>query len=82
MTTALTKPVMRATQTTVRDRSKRRLLIAGLLPGDVFVVRLKGTRQSVEVPIESVYLMGMKKRAAQLVAERLAKRKAKRRGAP
>ena len=72
--TPLRKPVYRLTDTLVRDRSTRRLLIAGLLPGDVIEVRLKGTRQRVSVPIEHVYYLGQRLLAAERAAEKRRRR--------
>lgn len=76
MTTSLNKPVYRQTQTAVRDRSKRRLLIAGLKPGDVISVRLKGTRKAYMVSVETVYHL-----AARLEGERQRREKKAKRGA-
>ena len=70
MTTRLNKPVYRETATTVRDRSKRRVLIAGLEPGDVITIRPKGTRKAYSVSIEAIYHY-----AAKLEGERIRREK-------
>ncbi len=75
--TPLKSPVYRETQTHVRDRSKRRLLIAGLEPGDVITVRLKGTRKAYAVSVETVYHLAARLEGERLRREKAAKRKAK-----
>lgn len=76
MTTELNKPVFRQTQTTVRDKSKRRLLIAGLLPGDVIELRPKGCRKAYHLTVEQAYHY-----AGRLEGERQRReKKAKKRG--
>jgi hypothetical protein len=75
MTTKLTKPVYRQTETSVRDLSKRRLLIAGLLPGDVIQLRLKGCRKSYLLSVESAYLYAAKLEGERLRRERKMKGK-------
>lgn len=75
MTTKLNKPVHRETSTTVRDRSKRRVLIAGLLPGDLIQVRLKGCRKAYALTVEQVYYYAAKLEGeAALRAKRAAKK--------
>lgn len=64
--TKLNKPIRRETDTIVRDKSKRRVLIVGLEPGDVITVRPKGTRKSYSVSVESVYMF-----AARIEGERI-----------
>ena len=78
MATQLNKAVFRETYTAVRDKGKRRILVAGLIVGDVIEVRLKGCRYSVQVPILWVWERGCKLRAEQLKRERKAKRAATR----
>lgn len=76
MTTQLTKPVHRETNTTVRDGSKRRLLIAGLLPADLIQLRLKGCRKSYTITVEQAYYYAAKLEGERLRREKIAKRKA------
>ena len=78
MATKLNKAVYRESSVVVRDRSKRRELIIGLLAGDLVEIRMKGTRQAVQIPVEDLWYYGNKLKARQLQAERIAKRKAKR----
>jgi len=68
--TPLKKKVERETQTTVRDRSKRRILIASLEPGDVIGLRYKGCRKTFYLSVESAYHF-----AARLEGERLRREK-------
>lgn len=75
--TPLTKPVHRESQTTVRDRSKRRVLIAGLLPGDVIQLRLKGCRKAFHITIEAAYYYAAKLEGERVRRERNAAKKAK-----
>lgn len=70
MTTKLTKAVFRETDTIVRDRSKRRALVVGLLVGDLIQTRLKGCRKSYTVTVDQVYHY-----AAKLEGERLRREK-------
>lgn len=75
MTTKLRKPVFRETQAAVRDRgAKFRPLVVGIIPGDVIVLRLKGTRYGCEIAISSVWHEAMTRKA---VAEAQAKRAAR-----
>lgn len=74
----LNKPVYRVTYDTVRDRSKSRALVAGLLPGDMIEVRMQGTQQRASVPIVDVWYYAMRKKAQQTLRERAAVRKARR----
>lgn len=78
MATKLDKAVFRVSYTVVRDRSKRRELVVGLETGDIITFRMKGTRQSVSVPIHDVYWYAMKKLAAHKLREKAAERRAKR----
>ncbi len=77
MATNLTKPVYRETQTAVRDRSKRRMLIAGLEPGDVISIRPKGTQKAYSVTVEWLYYQAVKLEGERIRRERKLKRKAK-----
>lgn len=77
MTTPLHKAVYRETETHVRDRSKRRLLIAGLEPGDVISIRLKGTRKVYAVNVETVYHLAARLAGEQQRREKAAARKLK-----
>jgi hypothetical protein len=72
--TPLRKPVYRETQTRVRDCSKRRLLVAGLLPGDILELRLKGTRQRFVLTVEEAYYHAARLKALKLRQERAARR--------
>jgi len=74
----LNKPIYRVSYEKVKDRSKARCLVAGLLPGDVLELRMQGTRQAVTVPLVNLWWHGNKLKAAQLQRERQAARKAKR----
>ena len=74
----LNKPVYRVTYDTVRDRSKTRALVAGLLPGDMVEVRMQGTQQRASVPIVDVWYYAMRKKSQQTLRERATARKAKR----
>ncbi len=77
--TPLTKPVHRLTQTMVRDRgSKSRLIVAGLLPGDVLEFRMQGTRKRFVLPIATAYYQAARLEAARVVAQRQAARRARR----
>lgn len=78
MAIKLNKPVYRVTYENIKDRSKRRAIVAGMEPGDVFSLRMQGTRQLVTVPIVDVFWYAMRKKAAQTMRERQAARKAKR----
>lgn len=78
MAIKLNKPVYRVTYENIKDRSKRRAIVAGMEPGDVFSMRMQGTRQLVTVPIVDVFWYAMRKKAAQTMRERQAARKAKR----
>lgn len=78
MATKLDKAVFRVSYTVVRDRSKRRELVVGLEAGDIITFRMKGTRQSVSVPIHDVYWYAIKKQAAHNLREKAAARKVKR----
>jgi hypothetical protein len=74
MSTRLLKPVYRETLTAVKDRSKRRLLIAGLEPGDVISVRPKGTRKAYAVTVEWLYYQAVKFEGEKIRRERKAKK--------
>lgn len=77
MTTKLRKPVHRETSTIVRDKSKRRILIAGLLPGDVIQIRLKGCRKNFYLSVEQAYYYAAKLAGEQARREKLAAKKAR-----
>lgn len=72
--TPLTKPVCRETQTTVRDRSKRRILIASLEPGDVIGLRPKGCRKTFYLSVESAYFYAAKLEGERIRRERKGKK--------
>jgi hypothetical protein len=74
----LNKPVFRVTYEAVKDRSKRRALVAGLMPGDLISVRMQGTRQVVIVPVVDVWWYANRKKAAATARERTLARRAKR----
>lgn len=73
--TPLKTKVQRETQTIVRDRSKRRILIASLEPGDVIGLRLKGCRKAFYLSIESAYYYAAKLEGERIRREKKAKRK-------
>lgn len=77
MTTPLRKAIYRETETHVRDRSKRRLLIAGLEPGDVISIRLKGTRKVYAVNVETVYHLAARLEGQRQLLEKSQARKLK-----
>ncbi len=71
--TELTKPIKRETPATVFERSQSRNLIVSIEPagrdGAVIGVRVKGTRQTYRVGVNSVYNL-----AVQLHVSRIEKR--------
>lgn len=69
MTLAIKSPVCRETSTVVR----RRALIVELTAHSA-IIREKGRRDRVTVPWDAVYDLGMKLRAREKRAERLARR--------
>ena len=77
MATKLAKPVYRESRAMVRDRSKFRPLIAGLVPGDVLTLRMKGCRQVEMVPFDTLYHYAVRLRVAAERAARVAARKAR-----
>ena len=78
--TPLTKKVERETSTAVRDRSKRRILIAGLVPGDVIRIRLKGTRQAYDLTVEQAFRYAAKLKGEAARREKAEKKTLRRRG--
>lgn len=79
MTTIARKPVHRETLTRVRFRSKSLPLII-TLEGYTLTMRPKGLRvhtSALTVDIDAVWSMAVHRRAAQILAEKAAKRKAK-----
>lgn len=70
MAIKLNKPVYRVTYENIKDRSKRRAIVAGMEPGDVFSMRMQGTRQLVTVPIVDVFWYAMRERQAARKAKR------------
>lgn len=78
MTTKLLKPVFReCVDTTIREGSRHRALIAGLTPGDVITIRPKGTRRAELLPIAHCYHVAVRLRVANELAEKRAKRKSR-----
>jgi hypothetical protein len=81
MTTKLRKPVIRETESSVRDRGSRfRPLVVALLPGDVIRLRLKGTRFGCEIAVSAVWYEAMTRKAIAEAKLKKAARKAKREG--
>lgn len=78
MATQLRKAVYRESRAVVRDRSKFRPLIAGLVPGDVVTLRMKGCRQVEAVPFDTLYYYAVRLRVTAERAARAAARKARR----
>lgn len=76
--TPLRKPVFRETDTAVRDKSKRRVLVVGLVPGDVIRIRPKGTHQEYDITVEQAYRYAAKLKGDALRREKAAAKKAKR----
>jgi len=74
----LHKPIRRVTHECIRDRGKRRAIVASLIPGDVIELRMHGTSQRIAMPLVDLWWHGMKLKAEQLKRERAAARKAKR----
>lgn len=74
MTTQLTKPVKRRTETARIDRGKMRRYVVTLYPGDVIGLRLEKCRQEELLPIPLAYNMAVRLRVAD---EREKKRKSK-----
>ena len=78
MPTKLTKPVSRETETTIPYKgSKRRIMVVTLCANDTLEFRPKGTRQRITLPLLDLYYFAIKLRAAQIKAEKAAKRKAR-----
>lgn len=74
MTTQLTKPVRRRTDTAKYDRGKMRRYVITLYPGDLIGVRLEKCRQEEFLPVGVAFSMATKLRIAK---ERDEKRKTK-----
>lgn len=72
--TALTKAVTRKTETTVRDRGKRRALVITLYPGGVVGLRPAKTRHEEIVSVEAVYDLAVRMRVAKEKAEKRSRR--------
>ena len=79
MTTKLNKPVFRESYAVIRDRSKRREVVVGLLPGDVIEFRPKGTRYRVSASIDVLWSYVAKLDAANKARIKKEQREAKRR---
>lgn len=75
MTTTLTKPVKRRSNTLRRDRAKMRAIVITLYPAGFIGLRLEGTRREETIPLEHVYERAIKMRLALAKAEKAAKRK-------
>lgn len=68
--TNLTKPVIRKTNSAVRDRGKIRNLVVTIFPNGTIGLRPERTRQLEVVTLESVYSLAIKQRVAREHAEK------------
>ena len=75
--TQLRKPVKRSLSL-VGKGSWRREIIVTLYPGGVIGLRDKGRRREYTLPLATVYMLAAEAEARRILAERKAKRKAKR----
>lgn len=64
MTTKLTKPVRRLTETTRRERGKSRAFVVTLYPGDLIGFRFFGCKREEVLPVGVAYSMAIRLRNA------------------
>ena len=72
MTTKLSKPVRRLTETTRRERGKSRAFVVSLCPGDMIGFRFAGCKREEFLPVGVAYNMAVRLRIA---TDKEAKRK-------
>ncbi len=83
MSSKLSKPVRRETESTVFERGQARNLIISIEPAGreaIIGCRLKGTRQTYRIGVGSVHLLAIERHLKNI--ERLAKRYHKEEGLP
>lgn len=78
--TELKKPVIRRTETIIRDRGRARSLVVSMLPGDVLGLRPLGTRKTEYVTFDSCYWLAIKQRVCRERIERKSAKKVSRKG--
>lgn len=78
--TDLNKPVKRKTNTMIRDRGRLRQIMITIYPNGTIGLRPMGTRQEEVLTMESCYSLAVKQRVAKERIEKLAAKKAKKRG--
>ena len=75
--TPLNKPVVRKTNSTVRDRGVVRNLVVTIFPNGTVGLRPERTRQTEIVTLDSIYALAIKQRVVRERAEKLTKKRLK-----
>ena len=73
--TALSKPISRRSESTVRDQGRSRRLVATLYPSGTLGLRPERTRREELIPLEAVYQLAVKLRVRCEKREKLARKK-------